>query len=114
MIKKFHPDKFLADYNKWRSLKFLTYDTDEEEIYDLRYDLNTNLAGIWITLVESDFKDINPKVDDKQIHLLLDRAKKIKSRINENVNKNDTLLVDNYIEYIEQHLSMYMNYKMAI
>lgn len=86
----------MSDYNKWRGLNFLTSDTGDDEIYDLRYDLyelDANLAGTWISFVDSNFKDINSQADDKQIPLLLTRAKKLKSRINKNINKNDAMLV---------------------
>lgn len=106
----FQPDKFMDDYNKWRGLSFLTNEADEDAVYDLRYDLyelDANLAGVWINFVDSGLKDIDPHIDDRQLQELMNRAKKLRNK----VNKNDAVLVGSYIEYMNLMVSMYANYK---
>jgi len=109
-ISNFDSQKFMQDYNKWRSISFPAETAEADEVYDLRYDvfeLDANIAGIFITFADSDFRDINHNLNDKKLSDLLRRAKELKK----SVEKHDSECVDRYIEYMELMLSMYNNYK---
>lgn len=102
--------KFMDDYDKWRNLTFLTDEADDDDVYELRYDLyelDANLAGVWMNFVDSGLKEVDPQVNDKELQTVLKSAKRLRN----NVNKNDAVLVDSYIQYLEVMLSMYRNYK---
>jgi len=110
MVTKMQKNEFMDDYNRWAGMSFPREKADHDDVYDIRYDLyevDMNLAGSFIRLVQLDFKDIDSDIDDEELRSLLNRAKALRSKVGE----NDMKIIDNYISRMEVLLRMCTKYK---